>query len=366
MPNPRPSLPPNPPPPAPSLLPDVTTHISTIKSNLRAHSRYIRDTLQPHLSTPGATLTPTELSTLKSIFASVSAIPITLELLQYSRIEKAVAVVASGGGAWPADASLMAETLLNRWEEKVGPMKNVKADLWGQGGRLEGVQESRCGLGGRRHGIGAGGNHSLKRGRDQADLVCRGGARRGKLSFLEQPGRRMRMGILGSRLDREFSFQLTSFETQKGQRLKCCSWWLKPAAAFRDGIIDSRHYSITADEFGAYAILLEGDSERPGVTEAMVKEPSDSTEFAALKTSGVNKWRHKNYDVERPSIRFLPTPGDPGIHKLTREISRRNGIRVMRMAKLKSPLAPRVGVRYDGLYVSFLTSFYNHFKFRAG
>lgn len=139
--NPGQSLPPNPPPHAPFLQPNVITHISTIKSNLLAHSRYIRDTLQPHLSIPGATLTSTELATLKSIFASISAIPITLELLQYSRIEKAVAVVASGGGAWPADASLMAETLLNRWEERVGPMKNVKADLWGKGGRLEGCRK---------------------------------------------------------------------------------------------------------------------------------------------------------------------------------------------------------------------------------
>ena len=74
----------------------------------------------------------------------------------------------------------------------------------GTGRTAGGMQESRCGLGGRRNGIGAGGNHSLSRGRGQADLVCRGGARRGKLNFLGQPGRRMRMGILGSRSEREF------------------------------------------------------------------------------------------------------------------------------------------------------------------
>lgn len=35
----------------------------------------------------------------------------------------------------------MAETLLSRWEERVGPMKNIKADMWGKGGRLEGCKK---------------------------------------------------------------------------------------------------------------------------------------------------------------------------------------------------------------------------------
>ena len=70
----------------------------------------------------------------------------TADLLRYSRIEKALVVIAAGGGAWPADASLMAEALLVSWEERVGALKNVRADLWGVGGRLEGCRR----VGGRR------------------------------------------------------------------------------------------------------------------------------------------------------------------------------------------------------------------------
>ena len=113
----------------------------TIKANLRIHSRYIRDTLAPALSRTGGTLTDVQLATLKSIFASISAVPMTMEYLQYSRIEKALAVIASGGGAWPADASLMAEALLTSWEDRIGPLKNVRADLWGKGSRLEGCKK---------------------------------------------------------------------------------------------------------------------------------------------------------------------------------------------------------------------------------
>lgn len=133
-------------PTLPSNLTSVPLHpgnptSDSIKATLRIHSRYIRDTLAPSLSRTGGTLTDVQLATLKSIFASISAVPMTIEYLQYSRIEKALTVIASGGGAWPADASLMAEALLTSWEDRVGPLKNVRADLWGKGSRLEGCRK---------------------------------------------------------------------------------------------------------------------------------------------------------------------------------------------------------------------------------
>lgn len=81
----------------------------------------------------------------------------------------------------------------------------------GKGRTFGGVQESGCGLGGRRNGIGTGGNDSLSRSRDQADLVCRGGARRGKLSFLRRARKPMRMGIWGLRLERELHSSSRAF-----------------------------------------------------------------------------------------------------------------------------------------------------------
>lgn len=37
----------------------------------------------------------------------------------------------------------MAEALLVTWEERVGALKNIRADLWGVGGRLEGCRRAR-------------------------------------------------------------------------------------------------------------------------------------------------------------------------------------------------------------------------------
>ena len=86
---------------------------------------------------------------------------------------------------------------------------------------------------------------------------------------------------------------------------------------------------------------MEGNSESIGITEPRLKPDT--------KYAGVEKWVHVIDEVERNTTRFTPTPGDPGIAQLRKEILTGNGVRVLRMAKLKSALAPRVGLRYDGL-----------------
>ena len=94
----------------------------------------------------------------------------TVEYLRYSRIEKALSVIASGGGAWPADASLMAEALLGSWEQRVGPLKNIRADLYGKGGRLEGCKPMK----------GVGGEVSLFWKMSEEPLTCRDVVEEGK------------------------------------------------------------------------------------------------------------------------------------------------------------------------------------------
>ena len=36
---------------------------------------------------------------------------------------------------------MMAEELIQKWEDKLGPLKNLRSDLYGPGGRLEGVRK---------------------------------------------------------------------------------------------------------------------------------------------------------------------------------------------------------------------------------
>ena len=86
---------------------------------------------------------------------------------------------------------------------------------------------------------------------------------------------------------------------------------------------------------------MEGTSESLGVTEPKIEPDS--------KYAGAEKWIHAIDNVERNTTRFTPTPGDPGIAQLRKEILTGNAVRVLRLAKLKSALAPRVGLRYDGL-----------------
>ena len=112
-----------------------------LKENLLCHSRYIRDTLAPVVVREGGKLNEQQATALKTIFASISAIKMTVELLQYSRIEKALNLIVVEGSAWPVEATLLSEALLSAWEESLGSLKNIRADLWGPGGRLEGIKK---------------------------------------------------------------------------------------------------------------------------------------------------------------------------------------------------------------------------------
>lgn len=97
------------------------------------------------------------------------------------------------------------------------------------------------------------------------------------------------------------------------------SWWLKPAAAYRDGIIDKNTFPITADDNVAYAIVVSGEREKE------------------LQPNGRFKY-HASLD-------------DPGALKLSRTMTTDTPkiVRVLRSWKLRSPLAPKAGLRYDGL-----------------
>lgn len=78
---------------------DVRAHKSLLlRDELRLHTRYIRDTLVPLLSRQPR-LTPSDTVLLRSIFKKLESTHITLDLLRYSRIEKALMVIAATGAA---------------------------------------------------------------------------------------------------------------------------------------------------------------------------------------------------------------------------------------------------------------------------
>lgn len=50
-------------------------------------------------------------------------------------------IVAMGNACWPLDILERAEDMITKWEDELGPLKNLRADLYGPGGRMEGVRK---------------------------------------------------------------------------------------------------------------------------------------------------------------------------------------------------------------------------------
>ena len=114
-----------------------------LRDALRTHSRFIRDYLAPIMASNRYTMSRSDHKTLNSVFVSLSELCVTEAALRYSRIHKALIMITSGGAPWPAEFILLAETLLEQWEKKLGPLKDIRPDLWAPGGRLHGLRRVR-------------------------------------------------------------------------------------------------------------------------------------------------------------------------------------------------------------------------------
>ena len=72
----------------------------SLSDELRLHARYIRDTLVPLLSERSderSEISPSDIVLLQSIFKKLASVKITIELLRFSRIEKALMMIAATG-----------------------------------------------------------------------------------------------------------------------------------------------------------------------------------------------------------------------------------------------------------------------------
>ncbi len=114
---------------------------SSIRDDLRLHSRYIRDTLVPLLSREQK-LSHSDTALVHSIFKKLKSTHMTLDLLRYSHMEKALMViVATGASCWPMEVVVLAEEMMQKWEDQLGPLKDLRADLYGSDGKLEGLKK---------------------------------------------------------------------------------------------------------------------------------------------------------------------------------------------------------------------------------
>lgn len=112
---------------------------SSLREELRLHACYIRDTIAPML-TQRPFLPAPELRLLETILTKVAQVQMRLDLLRYSRMEKALMLITDGKLAWPTDIINQARELLERWEADLGSLVDLRADLYAPGGRMEGLR----------------------------------------------------------------------------------------------------------------------------------------------------------------------------------------------------------------------------------
>lgn len=114
-----------------------------VRETLRTHARYICYTLVPLVTAEeGSKLNDRDIYCLRTILYEVNATPITLDLVRYSRIEKALTFIAMDP-RWPADATSKAQKIIKKWETSLGSLNDLRADLWGPRGRLEGLRKMK-------------------------------------------------------------------------------------------------------------------------------------------------------------------------------------------------------------------------------
>ncbi|KAI9802143.1 MAG: hypothetical protein M1833_002064 [Piccolia ochrophora] len=103
-------------------------------------------------------------------------------------------------------------------------------------------------------------------------------------------------------------------------------WWIKSACAYRDGMLDDAESHISIGEQGAHAIVM-----------------ARGVETEMETNSGTTRWRCTNNDVKLAS-------NGRGVLALMGNMRTRTEVRVLRYWKLNSKLAPRAGLRFDGMY----------------
>ena len=111
------------------------------QEEIRYWTSQIRDTAAARVRWGGEdVIDSVTIDKVYSLLSNLKDIKVTVEMLKYSRVHKALAEIAKSGSGWSTALMWKAEMLLLVWEEALGPLKELRADLWCEGGRLEGLK----------------------------------------------------------------------------------------------------------------------------------------------------------------------------------------------------------------------------------
>lgn len=261
-------------------------------NNLKTHSHWIRNTLDPTIARDGPEAISVEDALyLDQFLRKLLLVTTSVQDIRLSRIHLALLEIAGRSTRWPHRLIERAEAVIKVWEAKVGRLAEIGIELLGPGGRLDGVVTFAS--------LAA--DNVLMTWLKQGDKVLPNRARRrGDVGF--KPGEHV------------FICNTSAFAN-------LYSWWINPLFAFRDGIIDSGdpNGGIVSDSSGAFAIVLANTDEIA----------STSPETFTYRSHTKDKGRYRLTSGVRES---------------------RQPVRVLRSHTLRSFWSPRAGIRYDGLY----------------
>lgn len=77
------------------------------------------------------------------LFAKLKSLHVTAEDLQTTRIHKALLLITRAGSKWPEKLVEAADEVVDAWTRTCGPLETLRPDLFGPGGRLDGIVTRR-------------------------------------------------------------------------------------------------------------------------------------------------------------------------------------------------------------------------------
>ena len=115
------------------------------QEELRCWSRYVRNNLVCKVACYGEeALTAPMVESVRGFIARLKNIEVKIEVLRYSRIHLALMEISAVGSRWPSALISASEEILRAWQDQLGSLSDVRGDIWGPGGRLEGVPKETC------------------------------------------------------------------------------------------------------------------------------------------------------------------------------------------------------------------------------
>lgn len=119
---------------------EVTISSILDSSNLKAHSQWIRSTLDPLIARDGPEAISVEDALyLDQFLRKLLLVTISVQEIRLSRIHLALLEIAGRSTRWPHRLIERAEAVIKVWEARVGRLAEIGIELLGTGGRLDGI-----------------------------------------------------------------------------------------------------------------------------------------------------------------------------------------------------------------------------------